>query len=214
MLSSWQLQERCRYYSISSLFFRLGTRGLFEVALLLEPAELVRHRTSAGNLGASCSFHDSLCVWGVAVTTWWLLPPAMLGKGMFARNRDVTSHLSLEYIIPSLPPPSKDQPRQNAHQKPSFANYLLDSQPTLFLRKYWGSFSTSDALAIFLSLMSPLFLLDILHAIHLSFGVCPLSFVVSTAQHTPLDTLTHTTLRRRQVGKPHCLGWTRCSSYF
>lgn len=66
--------DGCRVHAIilvlSALFFRLTTQGLSKVTLLLEPAELVSHRTSLEDPEASCSFHGSSCIWGVGVTRW------------------------------------------------------------------------------------------------------------------------------------------------
>ena len=133
----------CCHGSVVHLVLSSEDVGLREGTLWLQPTELASHGAGPGIWGL-CSFLGSSWIWEAVVTTWWLLPPAMLGEGTCAKHSDVPSASSQEYVLPPLHHPHlgphRDPPHQNTNQK-LFCKYLFDSPPCLFPGKYRSSFS-------------------------------------------------------------------------
>lgn len=115
--------------ALSASFSRSRTRGLSKVTLA-RACGAVSHRTGTGDPGASCMFHVSFCIWGGS-------GDHMVTSASFhARERDLcqapccdichTSHLSLGYILPSLPSlPANDPSHQKAHRTLLWTNTFL-----------------------------------------------------------------------------------------
>ena len=80
----------CCHGSVVHLVLSSEDVGLREGTLWLQPTELASHGAGPGIWGL-CSFLGSSWIWEAVVTTWWLLPPAMLGEGTCAKHSDVPS---------------------------------------------------------------------------------------------------------------------------
>lgn len=179
-----------------ALFLHLRTLGLGEVTPLLDPTELVSHRTGAGNPGDSCSFHGSSCIWGVVWPRddFCFLP-------CWGRAHVPSTVLSLHtchWSMFSLISPLRCRQWSGSPEcslETFFCQYLLNLQSSSFPTDHWGSSSASDFLAVFSPPVSPFFFLGILHTTQLTVGLCPI-----LRCHKPSDTLTHSTKEKAGRG--------------